>query len=155
MRTKEGEKVHIKIFITKNRKFRAKISIEGKPPYEVTVNGNSWKQGVGQPFQEEILDRCRSIVKNLSDDLKIIEHNSIINKTTPLLDELEKQLQIYSSQNLGKDAKLIITHPDTYKDLSKEINDLFIAREKNAFLAYRGIKILRSLDVEKNLFKIY
>jgi hypothetical protein len=68
-------KTHIKVFITKTLKFRARIKEEGKPAYEVTIGGKSWKMGKGQEHHTTICDKCRVIVECLDQQrLNLVFH---------------------------------------------------------------------------------
>ena len=68
------EKVRIKVFVTKTRKFRAKIQ-EGKKaiPYEVTIGGESWQKGKGRQFEKEIERKCKILLMILQDELKCFD----------------------------------------------------------------------------------
>lgn len=61
-------KTHVKVFVTRALKFRAKIKEEGKPAYEVTIGGKSWENGKGLPYRHLIYQLCRSIVLTLDNE---------------------------------------------------------------------------------------
>ena len=63
-------KPQIKVFVTKTREFRAKIK-ENKEavPYEVTVGGESWENGKGREYEEEIKRKCELLIVTLSSKL--------------------------------------------------------------------------------------
>ena len=44
----------VKVFVTKTRRFRAKISESGCAPYEVTIGGQSWNEGKGREYFHRI-----------------------------------------------------------------------------------------------------
>ena len=52
------ENAHIKVFVTKTRKFRARIKPPGGIPYEVTIGGSQWIKGKGREYEDEILRKC-------------------------------------------------------------------------------------------------
>lgn len=74
---REGKRVMIKVFVTKNRKFRAQI-IEGlDKPYEVTVGGKSWNNGVAKKHHVYIKHSIRRILEQLADNYyKILEDDN-------------------------------------------------------------------------------
>ena len=63
-----GEKKKITVFITKSFKFRAKIEDGTNPPYEVTIGGESWKEGKGLEYKNIILQKMNSILTKLSNE---------------------------------------------------------------------------------------
>jgi len=56
----------------------------------------------------------------------------------------------------GKEPDLIVMHPTTWQDLSKEImsNDRLEINRHRLDLSYRGIKVIRSFDLEHGVFEI-
>jgi hypothetical protein len=64
-------KTQIKVFVTKTHKFRAKIEEPGEPPYEVTINGDMWKQGKGRTHRRRILDRIGFLMEMLEHEQHI------------------------------------------------------------------------------------
>ena len=63
---------HIKVFITKNIKFRAIIKEDNQPEYEVTIGGASWDKGKGREHESTILQKCNAIVDSLNYTLHYI-----------------------------------------------------------------------------------
>lgn len=55
-------KTHVKVFITKNLKFRANITEPGQPPYEVTIGSESWKNGKGRQHEAIIKDKIKHVL---------------------------------------------------------------------------------------------
>jgi hypothetical protein len=56
----------VEVFVTKNRKFRAKIKeADLDYPYEVTVGGKEWQAGKGRTHKEEIKKQCEHILCGL------------------------------------------------------------------------------------------
>jgi hypothetical protein len=47
-------KVDVYVFLTRNKKLRARIKEPGQKPYEVSLNGEQWKKGKGRKHKEEI-----------------------------------------------------------------------------------------------------
>lgn len=72
-RVKE-KKVHVQVFVTKGRKFRAQIT-EGKNRYQVTIGGNNWKAGLGRKYEQEILRKSEILVAHLQAGLAIFADN--------------------------------------------------------------------------------
>ena len=52
---KKEKKTYIKVYVTKTMRFRARVEEPDKPPYEVTIGGNQWKQGKGSEYKNRIL----------------------------------------------------------------------------------------------------
>ena len=65
-------KPRIKVFVTKNLKFRAKIDDGVAPPYEVTVGGKEWGSGKGISYRDTIAEKCFSILSSLTNQTKSI-----------------------------------------------------------------------------------
>lgn len=63
-------KVKIKLFVTKNKKFRANITEYGCEPYEVTIGGQGWLNGKGRLHEKRILTKCESLVNCLQFELE-------------------------------------------------------------------------------------
>jgi len=61
----EANKPKITVFITANRKFRAKIKVDRKPTYEVTIGGNEWKKGKGREFEHLIKSKCKLLIAQM------------------------------------------------------------------------------------------
>lgn len=59
-------KTHIQVFVTKTNKFRAIIKEGNDPTYEVTVNGESWKNGKGREYEKEIRKKMKGILGTLA-----------------------------------------------------------------------------------------
>lgn len=66
-------KPQIKVFVTKSRKFRAKIK-ETKDgiPYEVTIGGENWKKDVGRKYEYEIKHKIIYLMMDLESKYKEI-----------------------------------------------------------------------------------
>lgn len=67
------DKVHIKVFVTKQFKFRAEIKEVwedytgvGTRNYSVTVGGKEWQKGKGAEYRKQILSRCDHIISKLN-----------------------------------------------------------------------------------------
>lgn len=63
-KTKDKPKTHIKVFVTKNVKFRARIK-EPDQTYEVTVGGKSWNDGKGKKYIDRISKKCDQLIDSL------------------------------------------------------------------------------------------
>ncbi len=63
-------KVYIKVFVTKTLQFRAVIKPEDSFAREITVGGDRWEAGEYAELHARILEKCRALVGNLSDNLK-------------------------------------------------------------------------------------
>jgi len=70
-------------------------------------------------------------------------------------DDLEQKLHEHISKT-GKDVELIVMHPYTWENLTKEV----FGRNCGAIdlyeqsLKYTGIRVLRSLDMREGLFEV-
>ena len=61
----------VKVFVTKNLKFRASIQErQYGPKYEVTIGGESWKKGKAREHELIIKSKCERIVSNLNENIK-------------------------------------------------------------------------------------
>ncbi|MCK5611226.1 hypothetical protein KAR91_55665 [Candidatus Pacearchaeota archaeon] len=60
--------VRIKVFVTKNMKFRARVDDGINPTYEVTVGGVSWKKGKGLDHKDDISRKMKSIIGTLKSE---------------------------------------------------------------------------------------
>lgn len=60
-----NDKVRIKVFITKNGKFRARIKELDKPTYEVSVGSDSWLEGKGVKYHSVIRRKCNLLMVEL------------------------------------------------------------------------------------------
>ena len=65
---KNEKKLCIKVSITKTLKFRVKVSELGKLSYEVTVGGESWKEGKGREYEKQIIERMTHIMEKLHNE---------------------------------------------------------------------------------------
>ncbi len=60
-------KAQIKVFVTKTYEFRAKIkATKDSVPYEVTVGGDSWNNGKGREYEQEIKRKCELLISALT-----------------------------------------------------------------------------------------
>jgi len=77
--SKDKPKTHIKVYVTKTGNFRARIvpGVERnltdpgtvhKPPYEVSIGGESWAMGKGKEHIARIRSRIESILFSLIAD---------------------------------------------------------------------------------------
>lgn len=55
------DKARIKVFLTKEFKFRARVEEPNCPPYEVTIGGESWKNGKGLKYKNKIVEKIQQI----------------------------------------------------------------------------------------------
>lgn len=72
-----------------------------------------------------------------------------------LQEKLENEMYARISQT-GRYCNLIVMHPKTWQDLFKEVIDwdgMAIDRYEPS-LKYRGIQVLRSLDVAEGVFEV-
>lgn len=72
-----------------------------------------------------------------------------------LEDKLENEMYAKISQT-GRDCILIVMHPITWQDLVKEVVhpcEMSIYRH-DPLLKYKGIRVLRSLDMVEGLFEV-
>jgi len=60
------EKTFVKVFVTKNMKFRAVINEPNQPAYEVSINGESWKNGKGRQHEPVIRNKIKLILETLT-----------------------------------------------------------------------------------------
>lgn len=65
---------HIKLFVTKNYKFRAVIDeyntlSERNVTYEVTIGGEQWRKGKGRKHEKRILEMMNTIRCSLADQV--------------------------------------------------------------------------------------
>lgn len=63
------KKKFISVFVTKTARFKVRITEEGNPTYEVTVNSEQWKAGKGREYEEEIRERILKILTKLENEL--------------------------------------------------------------------------------------
>jgi len=70
--SRHKKKTYIRVFITEGCRFRAHIDEPGKPSYEVTINGKSWKEGKGKEHKEQIKEKMLSIVNSLLVELEYL-----------------------------------------------------------------------------------
>jgi hypothetical protein len=64
-------KPEIKVFITKTRKFRARIKeTKNSIPYEVTIGGFSWEKGKGKEHEAKIKLKCSRLIEKLNFELE-------------------------------------------------------------------------------------
>lgn len=69
-------KAEIKVFITKNRKFRARIREEkGSPYYEVTVGGKNWNKGLANEHHDRIMFLCQLLMTAINKEFDKIKNN--------------------------------------------------------------------------------
>lgn len=72
-----------------------------------------------------------------------------------LQDKLENEIYVRISQT-GRECNLIVMHPKTWQDLLKEVVEScgMAINRHDPSLKYRGIKVLRSLDMAEGLFEV-
>jgi hypothetical protein len=72
-----------------------------------------------------------------------------------LQSRLENEIYARMSQT-GRECSVIVMHPQTWINLTKEVyqSDSTAINRNNLLLHYRGIKVLRSLDIKENLFEV-
>lgn len=70
-------------------------------------------------------------------------------------DNLENEMCSHISQT-GKDINLIVMHPNTWKNLCKDVwaNESMAIYKHEASLKYKGVRVLRSLDMVDGLFEV-
>jgi uncharacterized membrane protein len=70
-------------------------------------------------------------------------------------DNLENEMYAHISQT-RKDINLIVMHPQTWINLTKEVfeNDGMAIYRHDPSLKYKGIRVLRSLDMVEGLFEV-
>ena len=70
-------------------------------------------------------------------------------------DNLENEMYAHISQTC-KDVNLIVMHPQTWQNLCKEVwsNESMAIYKHDASLKYKGIRVLRSLDMVDGLFEV-
>lgn len=67
-----------KVFITKTRKFRARVSGPGIIDYEVTVGGKKWESGIGKQHTDEIMLQIIKLTKDVNDEaIKLLEKEGL------------------------------------------------------------------------------
>jgi hypothetical protein len=66
MSKKKKKSGKILVFVTKNNKFRARVTPKNSYEFEVTVGGESWNNGKGVVYHKRILEICVAKVKALS-----------------------------------------------------------------------------------------
>ena len=72
MDTEKKHKTKIIVFVTKTGRFRAKISPHGMPNYQVTINGNSWKEGIGNEHGKIIRHKISQLMEGLQKEFTSI-----------------------------------------------------------------------------------
>lgn len=65
------KRYHIKVFVTKNDRFRASITEPDGTKYEVTIGGEEWFKGKGRKYQDEIRRKASEIVHYLAEQADI------------------------------------------------------------------------------------
>jgi hypothetical protein len=83
-----------------------------------------------------------------------MEHEADSNEM--IQDNLENEMYAHISQT-GKYINLIVMHPQTWKDLKEEVfsSDTNMTIDRHDLsLKYRGIRVLRSLDMVEGLFEV-
>jgi len=76
---KKEDRPQIKVFVTKTRKFRAKIKdSKNSIPYEVTIGGDSWLHGKGREHEEAIMNKINTMVSILKAELEAIICDNIL-----------------------------------------------------------------------------
>lgn len=70
------QKTHIKVFVTKNLRFRAKIQEPTGVSYEVTIGGVEWHKGKGREYEDRIRKKCELIISYLDARLMVFEKNA-------------------------------------------------------------------------------
>jgi hypothetical protein len=69
--------IFIEVWITNNKKFRARVTNGRYSIREITVGGKNWNEGVLGEYQSEILRRCSLILGVLQNELKtVIDHDN-------------------------------------------------------------------------------
>jgi hypothetical protein len=70
-------------------------------------------------------------------------------------EKLENEMYARISQT-GRECNLIVMHPRTWQDLLKEVidSDGMAIYRHDPSLKYRGIQVLRSLDVAEGVFEV-
>jgi len=58
-------KTHVKVFMTKTLRFRARITEAGKPAYEVSIGGKNWAENVGRLYEPIIILKINRIMDTL------------------------------------------------------------------------------------------
>lgn len=62
----------VKVFVAKSRNFRARITLPGEIPYEVTVGGSQWVKGKGREYEDEILRKCALVFNTITNNFNQI-----------------------------------------------------------------------------------
>lgn len=72
-----------------------------------------------------------------------------------LQEQLENEMYATISQT-GRECNLIVMHPKTWQDLFKEVvgSDGISIYRHDQSLKYKGIRVLRSLDMVEGLFEV-
>jgi hypothetical protein len=72
-----------------------------------------------------------------------------------LQNNLENLMYAHVSQ-FGERANLIVMHPQTWQNLCKEVwsNDSMAIYKHDPSLRYKGVRVLRSLDMVDGLFEV-
>lgn len=58
----------IKVFVTKNHKFRARIREPNNKLYEITIGGNNWNNGRGKEHKAKIMIKIANIMRDLNNE---------------------------------------------------------------------------------------
>lgn len=111
---------HIKVFVTKNRKFRARIECDDPPHREITVGGFGWDSGRVRKYEGEILRKCGELISNLNDELA--KQSSIICPKPPSSTQALIDMVVETTHMAAAAA--------TY-DPDPEITPSFIPKAKN------------------------
>ena len=68
----------IRVYITKNRTFRAFIRPSAtEPPYSVTVGGEQWRQGKGREHSDIIRDKVAKLVKAMNSEYRTLKASGL------------------------------------------------------------------------------
>jgi hypothetical protein len=127
----------IKVFVTKTKEFRARITeSKGKAPYEVTIGGESWNKGKGREFEAQIKRKCFILISVLSDKIEnSITSDAAEESTTPIvvnkngitIKELKELVKDLPEQDKnGEDFELWVMNTDgsSMSNVAKSIMQL-------------------------------
>ncbi len=69
-------KERVQVFVTKTGKFRARVQNKSEGgSYEVTIGGESWKNGKGRKYEQEIIQKMDKLMITLNNEHKKNKNN--------------------------------------------------------------------------------
>lgn len=60
----------VEVFVTKSRKFRAKVKEVDGFKYEVTIGGSEWNKGKGRQYESNIMQKCSNLIAAMQNEFE-------------------------------------------------------------------------------------